>query len=62
MTVNHDWLRTCETSRLNSLLAEADKLDANTQETHAADLAAIRAEKDRRLSDSNSPDFRPDFF
>ena len=58
------WTRMCSTKRLNSYLSEADSLPDDTGRIHLTPeaLQAVRAEKDRRLSDPNSPDFRPTFF
>jgi len=55
-------LRNCTTAELNRFLADAESLAPDERDGHAGDLDALRAEKDRRLSDPNSPDFRPTFF
>jgi len=65
MTDSTHWSRKCSTERLNSLLQDADRpIEDAVAGIHLMpdDLKAVRAEKDRRLADSNSPDFRPDFF
>ncbi len=58
------WIRQCSTARLNDLLAEADLPPDDNARIHLTPdaLGRVRAEKDRRLSDPNSPDFRPPFF
>lgn len=58
------WTRKCSTTRLNAFLAEAGQpLDDNARIHLTPEaLQAVQAEKDRRLNDPNSPDFRPTFF
>ncbi len=54
-------LRNCSTAELNRFLADAESMAPDDREAHAGDLDAILAEKDRRLADPNSNDFRPQF-
>ncbi len=58
-----DWARKCSTARLNSFLADAACPPDDNARIHLTPeaLLAVRAEKDRRLADPNSPDFRPQF-
>jgi len=58
------YIRNCTTSELNRLLEDADRpIEDAIAGIHLMpdDLIAVRAEKDRRLADPNSPDFRPMF-
>ena len=58
------WSRKCSTERLNSLLQHAERPIEDAVagiNLMPDDLDAVRAEKDRRLADPNSPDFRPQF-
>lgn len=64
MTNSAHWSRKCSTERLNSLLQDADRpIEDAVAGIHLTPeaLLAVRAEKDRRLADPNSPDFRPQF-
>lgn len=58
------WARKCSTKRLNSYLSEADRPPDDNARIHLTPeaLRAVQAEKDRRLADPNSSDFRPTFF
>ena len=51
------WIRTRSTSDLNAMLSNAGRM-LYPQGT----IENVQAEKDRRLADPNSPDFRPTFF
>ena len=56
------WIRNCSTSRLNDLLADGDRLAGEGKPVPSETLGHVQAEKDRRLADPNSSDFRPTFF
>jgi len=70
MTMPRSYLRNITTADLNRCLADCDDLARRFtgmgDGTQPADLDdqcnALRAEKDRRLADPNSSDFRPTFF
>ena len=65
MTMPRSYIRNCTTSELNRLLEDADRpIEDAIGGIHLTPeaLQDVRAEKDRRLSDPNSPDFRPIFF
>ncbi len=57
---NH-WTRKCSTARLNALLADGERLVREGKPVPSDTLRDVLAEKDRRLADPNSPDFRPQF-
>ncbi len=60
----YSWIRQCSTARLNNFLAEADRDPDDDARIHLTPdaLIRVRSEKDRRLADPNSSDFRPTFF
>jgi len=53
------WTRKIATSELNDILNDPDRRGWECEQPL---LDAVQAEKDRRLADPNSPDFRPTFF
>ncbi len=53
------WIRTCSTSDLNVMLSNSK---ASRMLYPQGTIENVQAEKDRRLADPNSPDFRPTFF
>ena len=55
---DYHWARNCSTKRLNELL---DPSDPEGRGVDNDTFEALLAEKDRRLADPNSPDFRPQF-
>ena len=57
------WARKCSTERLNDILANPDLLVGSDRPLWLPEtVEAVQAEKDRRLADPNSADFRPTFF
>jgi len=58
MTMPRSYLRNCTTSELNDILNDPDRRGWECEQPL---LEAVQAEKDRRLADPNSPDFRPQF-
>ncbi len=56
------WAKSVSTDSLNSILQNADAADQDGKPYSTAAVDAVRVEKDRRLADPNSPDFRPTFF
>lgn len=55
------YLRARSTSDLNAMLSNASRPDPEPRYPKV-DIGDVQAEKDRRLADPNSPDFRPTFF
>lgn len=56
------YFKKCSTSELNFLIADHERLIREGKPIPRGAVDVIQAEKDRRLSDPNSPDFRPTFF
>lgn len=56
------WTRKVSTARLNGILADARRLEQEGKTPDVDTVEACLAEKDRRLADPNSTDFRPTFF
>ncbi len=63
-TSPHNWIRRCSTARLNDFLVKAEQSPSDDAGIHLTPdaLNVVREEKDRRLADPNSSDFRPTFF
>ena len=57
-----NWARDCSTDSLNHILEDSDRRDREGKAYSREAVHAVRVEKDRRLADPNSPDFRPTFF
>ncbi len=55
------WARRMTTSELNYNLKGWQDLEAQGTSVDPGLVEAVLAEKDRRLADPNSPDFRPQF-
>ncbi len=57
-----NWARQCSTESLNHILNDTDRWIREGREYSTQAVDAVRVEKDRRLADPNSSDFRPTFF
>ncbi len=57
-----NWARDCSTDSLNHILRDSERCDREGKDYSMDAVDAVRVEKDRRLADPNSSDFRPTFF